>query len=189
MITYKFRLYPSKTQAKMMEESLETCRRLYNNLLSERNENKTGFYEQKKMLVKLKLENKFLRAVHSQVLQDVCLRLDKAFQAFFVGLLKYPKFRRKGKYNSFAYPQYGIGFRIFGNFLKLGKIGKIRIRLHREISGTIKRATIIKDIDQWFVALSVEDEKLIRIKTSGERNLAIGIDLGVSNLVALSRGN
>ena len=184
MITaYKFRLYPTKTQCRMMDETLETCRRLYNNLLADKIQNQIGFYEQKKKLVQLKVDNKFLKAVHSQVLQDVCLRLDKAYQAFFVRLSKHPRFRRRGKYNSFSYPQHGIGFKLAGNFLKLGKIGSVRIRLHRQIAGVLKRATIIKEIDQWFVALSVEAEQQISLKRSEN---SVGVDVGIRNLVALS---
>ncbi|MGI0080138.1 MAG: RNA-guided endonuclease InsQ/TnpB family protein [Nitrososphaerales archaeon] len=183
--TYKFRLYPTRAQAKLMDETLETCRRLYNSLLAQRIENGTRFYELSKKLVELKRENKYLKAVHSQVLQDVNLRLDKAYQAFFSGLSKYPRFRRKGKYNSFAYPQHIIGFNLLGNFLKLGKIGKVRIRLHRAIIGTIKRAAIIKDIDQWFVALSVEVEQITKGKKS---ETSVGVDVGIANIIALSNG-
>ncbi|MHB1907814.1 MAG: RNA-guided endonuclease InsQ/TnpB family protein [Nitrososphaerales archaeon] len=184
--TYKFRLYPTKTQAKLMSETLETCRRLYNNLLADRIQNQIRFYDQKKNIVVLKQNNKFLQAVHSQVLQDVCLRLDKAFQSFFAGLTRYPRFRRRGKYNSFAYPQHNIGFKISGNFLKLGKIGKLKMRVHRVIAGILKRATIIKEIDQWFVALSAEQQQSVGSKQA--KNPAIGVDVGVSNLVAFSSG-
>ncbi len=168
-----------------MDETLETCRRLYNSLVADRIENHVGFYQLSKKLVELKEGSKYLKAVHSQVLQDVNLRLDKAYQAFFAGLSKYPRFRRKGKYNSFSYPQHIIGFNLLGNFLKLGKIGKVRIRLHRAIIGTKKRATIIREIDQWFVALSVEVEQI----TKGKRSEAsVGVDVGIANLIALSNG-
>ncbi|MCL5067678.1 MAG: helix-turn-helix domain-containing protein [Thaumarchaeota archaeon] len=133
MVTYKFRLYPSAAQAKIMDETLETCRRLYNSLLADRIENGFRFYELSKKLVELKRDNKYLKAVHSQVLQDVNLRLDKAYQSFFARLSKYPRFKRRGKYNSFACPQHNIEFKLSGNFLKLGKIGKVRVKLHRPI--------------------------------------------------------
>lgn len=86
LTVYKFRLYPTKTQANLMGETIETCRRLYNALLSDRIENGNGFYEQKRPLASMKSNSKFLRAAHSQVLQDVALRLDKAFGSFFAGL-------------------------------------------------------------------------------------------------------
>jgi len=98
--SFKFRLYPSEPQARIMEETLETCRRLYNSMLADRIESRTGFYDQKKMLVELKRNDKHLRSVHSQVLQDVVLRLDKAYQAFFAGLSRYPRSRRSGLYLS-----------------------------------------------------------------------------------------
>jgi putative transposase len=170
-----------------MDETLETCRRLYNDLLSDRIKNGTGFYDQKKKLVRLKADNKFLKAVHSQVLQDVSLRLDKAFQCFFAGLSRYPRFKRRGRYNSFSYPQHKIGFNLSGDFLKLGKIGKLKIKLHRAIVGTIKRATLIKDIDQWFVAFSVEQQKE-PVPDEEKECRAVGVDRGITNVVALSNG-
>jgi len=102
LVTHRFRLYPNKRQERQMEDTLETCRRLYNSLLADRKEKGTGFYEQEKSLVTLKSEEKFLRAANAQVLQDVVLRLDKAFQAFFAGLSRHPRFKREGRYNSFT---------------------------------------------------------------------------------------
>ena len=112
-------------------------------------------------------------------------RLEKAYQSFYRKLAMYPRFKRKGKYNSFTYPQYKRSFRLQGNFLKLWKIGKVKIRLHRLVVGVIRQATIIKDIDQWFVALCVEVE---RVNVKNKSDDSIGVDIGISNLVALSNG-
>src|SRR5579884_2891238 len=166
MLTYKFRLYPTKTQEKKLEETFETCRRLYNRMLDDRLKNHTAFFEQKKKLVELKKEDKYLKEVHSQVLQDVVLRLDKAFESYFAGLSKFPRFKRKGRYNSFTYPQHEVGFRLIGNRIKLGMIGKIKMRIHRVIEGKIKTATI----------------------TLNQNAKAIGVDLGITNAIALSDG-
>src|SRR5713226_1445410 len=182
MLTYKFRIYPTAAQARTMEETLETCRRLYNSMLADRMENGTGFYEQKKMLVELKRDDKHLKSIHSQVLQDVVLRLDKAYQAFFAGLSRYPKFRRSGRYNSFTYPQ--SGFRLEGDRVRLSTIGRVRVTLHRQVTGAIRRVTVIRDIDQWFVALLVEDAPGVVQSGDGK----IGVDVGISNVVALSDG-
>lgn len=90
MLTYRFRLYPTPVQARIMEETLETCRRLYNRMLADRIENRTGFYEQKRQLVEMKKDDHHhIRSIYSQVLQDVVLRLDKAYRAFFSGLSRY----------------------------------------------------------------------------------------------------
>ena len=187
MLTYKFRIYPTKPQERLLGETLETCRRLYNDFLFDRIENESDVWELQNSLPKLKVENKFLRAVHSQVLQDVNFRLDKAFQAFFAGIARHPKFRRTGCYNSFTYPQCGA-FRIDGNSrLKLSKIGGMRIRLHRAMEGVVpKTCTIVRDIDQWYACISVEALNVQKSPALGRP--AIGVDLGVMNLVALSDG-
>ena len=147
LITYKFRLYPTESQTRLMDETLETCRLLYNDLLDDRIQTKAAAFEQKRALTAFRHGNKFLSAVHSQVLQDVVLRLDKAYGAFFAGLGRYPKFKRRGRYNSFRYPQFG-GFKIVDGTLRLSKIGLIRVRLHRPIEGLPKTCTIVRDIDQ-----------------------------------------
>jgi len=165
-----------------MSETVETCRRLYNDLLDDRIKNRTTYFVQQKALTAVRRENKFLRAIHSQVLQDVILRLDKAYGAFFAGISRHPKFRRRGSYNTFTYPQ--SGFKLEGHHVRLSLIGNVRVKLHRQIIGEIKRVTVIRDIDQWLVALLVEDTPCAVQSGDGK----IGIDLGVTNSVALSDG-
>jgi len=180
--TYRFRLYPNTTQQHLMEETLETCRILYNQLLEETREKHLNFYQKQASLVQRKVSSKYLGAVHSQVLQDVNLRLDKAFQAFFAGLARYPRFKRRGRYNSFTYPQ--SGFKLEGDRIRLSAIGKVKVRLHRRVTGAIKRVTVIRDIDQWFVALLVEEDPIVVQSGDGK----VGVDMGISNIVALSDG-
>ncbi len=185
LITYKLRLYPTRTQAKLMAETIETCKLLYNDLLDDRNANHTKCFAQKKMLTAVRKEDKFLKAVHSQVLQDVTFRLDKAYSAFFAGLSQYPKFKRKGRYNSFTYPQLG-GFKIVNGKLRLSKIGLVRAKFHRAIEGTPKTCTVIRDIDQWFACIPAETDSFEPIEQ--QRSNSVGVDLGVINLATLSNG-
>ncbi|MCS4539454.1 MAG: transposase, partial [Thaumarchaeota archaeon] len=114
------------------------------------------------------------------------MRLDKAFQAFFASLTKYPKFKRKGRYNSFTYPQW-VGLRINGNRLKLSRIGSVKVKLHREIVGTPKRCTIIRGVDQWFACIMVEQEEPVAVTVLNAKP-PVGVDLGVANLAVLSDG-
>lgn len=159
---------------------------MYNNSLAERIENYgVGFYEQKKSLTVRRKQNKYQKQVHSQVLQDVLLRLDKAYQSFFKKLAGYPSFKKRDRYNSFTYPQYG-GFQFKNNRLVLSCIGAIRIRMHRIPIGTLKRCTIIRDTDQWYACITSEVEGRSTINESS--TAVIGIDLGLYNLVALSNG-
>ena len=166
--TFQFRLRPTKKQKRMLNTTLEECRLLYNSLLEQR---KTAYdlcgysltkYQQQNYIPSLKKEVPSLCSVHSQVLQNVNDRLDKAFKAFFRRVKSgenpgYPRFRGMHRYHSFCYPQ--SGFSIGGKELKLSKIGKIRIKQHRPISGIIKTCTLKKNASgEWDVSLSCEVE-------------------------------
>ena len=135
------------------------------------------------------------RKIHSQVLQDVLRRLDKAFDNFF-GRVKrkhqgerlkagYPRFKPAWRYNSLTYPQ--SGFEILSNgHVKLSKIGKLRVFMHRKISGTIKTLTIKRDrVGDWFAIITAEFPDP---KPKGEIKTALSADVGLKNLVTLSLG-
>src|SRR5438552_13716254 len=87
--TYKYRMFPTKVQAKKFEATLELCRELYNAGLQERRDayrmvgKSLNYYDQANQLPAIKEVRPDLEAVHSQVLQDVLKRLDKTFKAFF----------------------------------------------------------------------------------------------------------
>ena len=169
--TYRFRIYPSEEQRRILERTLQTCRILYNNLLAERRDSyrKTGrspgYYEQKRSLVLRKLGNPYVRQVHSQVLQDVALRLQHGFENFFERTKKgekagYPRFKGWNRYNSFTYPQYGNGVMLKDGRLVLSKIGSVRIFQHRPLpsNATIKTCTIRRDVDKWYASLTLKIE-------------------------------
>jgi len=173
---------------------------LYNNSLAERREvykttKRTVTYTEQANQVKTTKEtNPHLRAIHSQVLQDVLRRLDKAFKNFFRRIKMgkeagYPRFKGKNRYNSFTYPQ--SGFSLKKKRLTLSKIGKVNIKLHRYIppEGNIKTCTIKRDVDHWYACFSVE---LAKVKPSAIHLLReakqIGVDIGLRSLLALSSG-
>ncbi|MEM2097147.1 MAG: helix-turn-helix domain-containing protein, partial [Methanothrix sp.] len=77
---YKFRLYPTKDQIKKLEDTLETCRQLYNDALAAKKEaweddryNLT-YYEMAHQLSANRKKNQALGAVYAHVLQDVLRR-------------------------------------------------------------------------------------------------------------------
>lgn len=84
-----YRLYPSKSQQRGLETTLETCRCWYNTCLSERQRayeqdgRTVGKYEQLRQVKTYKATNPYAVSVHSHVLQTVVSDLDRAFQAFF----------------------------------------------------------------------------------------------------------
>jgi putative transposase len=191
--TYKFRLYPTKEEQENIHFVLERCRLLYNRLLAERiaaykqSGRSLTYYEQKATLPERKQCIPALKNVHSQVLQNVVERLDKAYQAFFRRVKNgekagFPRFKPESQYNSFTYPQ--SGFSIEGKQIVLSKIGDVRIRLHRQPQGTIKTCTIIVKNGKYYACFSCEVES--QWLPVSEKQ--IGIDLGVSHLAVTSDG-
>ena len=87
--TFKYRLYPNKQQQRLLDAQLEECRWLYNELLAarrdawEQRQESLRLYDQQATLPALKVARPALAGVQSQVLQNVAVRIDLAFQAFF----------------------------------------------------------------------------------------------------------
>ncbi|MDF2924063.1 MAG: hypothetical protein K0R57_2977 [Paenibacillaceae bacterium] len=193
-ISYKYRLYPNKEQHKRLDFTLERCRLLYNRLLDERihayrDEGKSlTYYDQANTFNERKEEIPALKHVHSQVLQDVAKRLDKAFQSFFRRVKNgekpgFPRFKPPQRYDSFTFPQ--GGYKLEGNTLKLSKIGNVKIKLHRPVEGLIKTCTIIQKNGKVYACLSAE----VQPKQLPAYTDAVGVDLGVKTLAVTSDGD
>ncbi len=107
--SFNYRLYPTKRQQRLLSEQLEEWRWLWNTLLAERKQaweerqETLDYYEQKAELPGLKADVRpGLKEAHSQVVQDVALRLKKAMDAYFRRLKAgetpgYPRFRSTGR--------------------------------------------------------------------------------------------
>lgn len=192
--SFKFRISkPSKAVQERLETTLYLCRDLYNCALQERREaykiNKIAlnYYDQANQLSEIKSTNPEYKAVHSQVCQDVLKRLDKSFQGFFRRIKQgvkagFPRFKGANRFDSFCFPQ--SGFSLTGNRLTLSKIGKVKIKLSRNIIGKVKTCQIKQEIGKWFVIFTVETSTQPLPKT-GE---SVGLDVGIESFVTLSDG-
>lgn len=193
---FQYRLYPTKSQERLLESTLETCRRFYNACLAERKE----AYEQEKRTISkfaqlrqvktLKQTNPYAATVHSHILQVVVSDLDKAFQAFFRRVKAgekpgYPRFKGRNRFDSFGLKEYGNGFRLDGRRLKLSGIGRVAVRWHRELEGQIKTARVIRKAGHWYVSFACEVEQPEPLPSTGQ---SVGVDVGVASLIALSDG-
>src|SRR5262245_40238930 len=151
--TYKYKLKPTPEQEQTMAFVARRCRELYNAALQERKEawQKCGVSvteeQQSAQLPAVKEARPEYRDIHSQVLQNVLTRLDRAFQAFFHRIRDgqkpgYPRFQGADRYNSFTYKQFGNGAALDNGVLVLSKIGRIAVRWSRPLEGTPKTVTI-----------------------------------------------
>ena len=190
---YKYRIYPNREQMHTIDWTLETCRCLYNDFLYERKTmyaydgTRVTYLWQANSLPYRKKLNAYFSQVHSQVLQDVARRVDKAYQNFFRRVRAgespgYPRFKGKGQYDSFTYPQ--SGYSVDNGKLKLSCIGSIKIKLHRLMEGNVKTCTILRKNGKYYVCFSCE-VKATPLDMTGK---TVGIDMGVSDFCITSEG-
>jgi putative transposase len=121
------------------------------------------------------------------VLQDVVMRVDLAFQAFFRRVKAgekpgYPRFKGKGQYSSITYPQNGNGAALNDRTLTLSRIGAVKVVMHRPIEGAIKTVTVQRSAGKWYVCFSCEVEPQ-PLPPSAE---VVGVDLGLKTFAVLS---
>ena len=193
--TLRYRIIPSHAQVTRMNGTLALLCELYNAGLQERRdayqcERKTIRYiDQQNQLPEIKEARPELNEIHSQVLQDVLRRLDKAFQNFFRRVKErkekagFPRFRSRKRYDSFTYAQ--SGFALTNGKLRLSKIGDVRIRMHRPIEGKVKTLTITRSATgKWYACFSVETQA----QPLPANDRAIGIDVGLTSFCTLSNG-
>jgi len=196
--TYKYKLKPTPEQERVMAFVLRHCRELYNAALQERKEawQRCGVSitvaQQSTQLPAIKEVRPEYRDINAQVLQDVLMRLDRAFQRFFARVKAgetpgYPRFQGVNRYSSFTYKQVGEhgGARLDNGFLVLSKIGRLAVRWSRTLEGTPKTVNISREVDGWYVCFSCADVPIQLSPTTGRET---GIDLGLEAFATLSDG-
>src|SRR5260221_1133372 len=197
--TFEYRLYPTKQQHRLLEQQLEACRWLYNHLLAgrrdawEQRQESLRLYDQQATLPVLKAERRTLASVQSQVLQNVAVRIDLAFQAFFRRVKAgeqepgYPRFRGYGRYDSITFPQVPVGCRLEGRHLRVANVGHVKVLLCRPLEGSPKTATIRRSgTGKWYVSFSCECAEPSPLPETGQQ---IGIDVGLKPFATFSTGD
>lgn len=190
-ITYQYRLQVKKSKETKLSAILEKCRLVYNKVLETR---KTAWETEKKSMTLFDCNNLIktweFEGVHSQVLQDVSARVDKAFKGFFRRVKTkgekagYPRFKGYGRYDSITYPQTGFKVKENGKKLYLSKVGDVKIVKHREMEGIVKTCCVKRNgLGQWFVCFSCEVED---VKQVDNNQKAIGIDVGCKDFAVCS---
>lgn len=195
-IAYKFRLYPNRADQDLLSKHFGSARFIYNTMLKF----KKYYYDELKINLSYnelshalthlkKLEGySWLNEVSAQTLQESLKNLDRAFINFYKGRASFPKFKSK-KTNKFSFrvPQF---VKLEDNRLFITKFKEgIKVKLHREIIGTIKNATIkLNPSGKYYVSLIVKCESQIPAKPEVNHSSAAGVDLGIKTYATLSNG-
>ena len=101
---------------------------------------------------------------------------------FFKGLGKYPRFKKKGRSDSFTIDNCGKPIELNGWSHKLPFIGIVKT--YEPIEATTKKITISRQAGDWYLSCSYEFNGI----TTAKKTDVIGVDLGVKTLATLSDG-
>ena len=204
--TYQYRLYPTNAQTGALNDLLNTARQFYNYALQHRRERwqesrySVTYNEQAAMWREWRNEmpdDNPLRMLNMTAGQQLLRRLDKAYRAFFRRLKAgekpgFPRFKGANHFHSLEY-KHGDGCKLFDDktgraLFYLQNIGNIKVKFHRPLPAgcKIKHVVIKRNLRKWYIALQLE----LTGAHVPQRPVhdPVGIDVGLSNLLALSNG-
>ena len=185
---YKYRIYPNKEQREYFANVFGCVRFFYNKSLSDmcelyrstgKNENITP--------ARYKNDYPFLKEVDSLALCNAQLARNAAFKSFYRKQNAFPKYKSKRNDQSYTTNNQGsVKFSSNDRYISIPKCPRLRIKKHRNFNGEIKSITVSKTTDEkYYISLLVE-ENTESIKLLDN---AIGLDLGIKELIIDSNGN
>ncbi len=190
----KVRIYPTNEQEKVLSQHFNCSRWWWNfalNLCIETYQ-KTGKGLTRAALnaylpkLKKMEDTEWLSQCYSQVLQSTTLNLTTAFKNFFEGRARYPRFKSKKNKQSIQFPQ---NVKVEEGYLKFpGKVGVIKVKLHRPIEGTIKTVTVSMTPSGKYFASIFSELEGDHPKPSIDGKVA-GIDLGLKAFAIVHDGS
>ena len=196
--SYKFRIYPTKTQEIQICKTFGCCRYIFNHFLDERitSYKATGKspnrFEQDKQLPVLKKSFEWLKEVDATALQASVQTLDVAYQNFFRrvkqgGKAGFPHFKSKHEHQqSYQNKCVGANIKVFDATIQLPKLGKVKCRISKVVQGRILSATISKNPSgKYFVALCCTDIEVMSLPSA---NKVIGLDMGLKAFAVSNDG-
>jgi len=192
---YKYRFYPTPEQAEQLNQTFGCVRYVYNRALAERHrawtqeQRRVTHAETDRMLTGWKRDpdTAWLAEPSKGPLQASLRNLQSAFDKFWRKQNRYPTFKKKGKSRDSA-TYYRNCFTFRDGKLKLAKqAAPLDIRWSRPLpdGADPSQVTVSRDAaGRWFVSLLVEET----ITPYASTDAAVGVDLGITTLAALSTG-
>ena len=186
---YKYRIYPNTEQKVFFAKCFGCVRFFYNKSLDDMNEiyKSTGKFKNITP-ASYKEDYPFLEEVDSLALANAQLNRNSAFKSFFSHKTGFPKFKSKRNDQSYTTNMVYGNIKLSDNdrYLSLPKCPRIRIKKHRDFKGMIKSVTVSLTTDNKYYASILVEENTETIKLLDN---AIGLDLGIKDLIADSNGN
>lgn len=196
--TYKYRLNPTKKQQALLSTLFFQMQTVYNDALNERrwqwrrSRKSINYYDQwDRMREERHALPDEMGMLNATSIQQMLRRVDKAYKAFYRRASRgekggHPRFKGRNRFKSIEY-RYSDGCKLVGSSLYIQHIGNVRVKLHRPIpdDATIKQVVIKRTTGKWYVSLQLEMPSAIPVEHNGP---AVGIDVGLHSLLALSDG-
>ena len=130
-------------------------------------------------------ETLWLKDAPTHPLQQALKDLERAYTNFFARRAECPRFKKRGRHESFRYPDpKQIRLDQANSRLFLPKLGWLRYRNSRKVLGTVKNLTVSLSCGKWFVSIQTQREVAQPVPRGG----MVGIDLGVARFATLSDG-
>src|SRR4028118_2063430 len=192
---YRYRFYPTQEQEQLLRRTLGCVRLVYNKALHSRTEawykrqERVGYSETSGMLTQWKKQEdlQFLNEVSCVPLQQGLRNLQKAFTNFWAGQAKYPNFKKKRSGGSAEFTR--SAFKWKDGQVWLAKCAEyLPIRWSRTLPKGVEPSTVTVRLDgsgRWFVSLLVDDPTIETLSASDKK---VGIDVGITSLIATSNG-
>lgn len=188
---YKYEILPSEKQKELIHKTIGCNRLVYNLMLDkkikvyEKNGKNLSKFDINKEITELKNKRKydFLNEVDAKSFQCTSDALHQAFQKFFKGQNKFPKYhsKHKGK-QSYTTNSSAIKVSFKKNHVQLPKLGKIPSKLYRRVKGNIKQATISFENNRYWVSFQVEVKEPKKLPNTTQ---CCGIDLGIKDFATI----
>lgn len=191
---YKFRIYPNKYQRELITKTFGCCRFVYNRFLDKSESDykikgkSNSTYDNQKELTLLKKNSEFrwLNEVDSQALNRTLVELGWAYDRFFKKLGSHPVFKKKSYNQSYTTCVTSNQLRVENNRIYVAKLGWVRIRQHRSISGKVTSGTVsITSSGKYFISLHCKNCIVEPLTKTG---FNVGIDLGLNSLITTTEG-
>ena len=168
------------------------CRFVFNRALARQNENHEAgnkyipYGKMASWLVEWKnaTETQWLKDSHSQPLQQSLKDLERAYKNFFQNRAAFPRFKKRGQNDAFRYPQ-GVKLDQENSRIFLPKLGWMRYRNSRQVTGVVKNVTVSQSCGKWYISIQTESEVSTPVHPSASM---VGLDAGVAKLATLSDG-
>jgi putative transposase len=189
---FKFRIYPNEEQLILIVKTFGCVRFVYNKML----EAKKLYYEETGKTLycypsRFKTEFPWLREADSLALSNAQLNLNTAYKNFFRDKsMGFPKFKSKNRGDD-AYTTNLVNRNIIleNGYLRLPKLGKVKIKQHRSISEgyKLKSVTVSRaPTGKYFASILYEYE--IEAKEVKPVNV-LGLDFSMKELYVSSEGD